>query len=122
MIKRTITKPNHLFAKEYADKIMLACKEAGTKSRFNTDKFINEYLGYLGEAIFHDWLEEKGLTHEWQANKFGESDEYDFLIKNKRFDVKTNMRNQPVTSIKSNFQLLLHADQVGLHADFYFWI
>ena len=122
MIKRFISAFTHLFAEENAKHIIESCKRAGTKSRFNTDKFENEYLGYLGESIFQQWLEEKGVKHVWQVDKFGESDDFDFLISGKKVDVKTCLRKQPINNIKSSFQLLLHNDQLGLHADIYFWI
>ncbi len=122
MIRRNIDVWSHLFAQKNANKIIASCKAAGTKSRFNTDIYKNEYLGYLGESIFSQWLDENNIEYKWQRDRFGESDDYDFLINDKKVDVKTNSRRLPIDNLKDNFQLLLHADQVGVHAHVCFWI
>lgn len=124
MIKRQIDPEWIIKAEDRAMDILEAVKGTSLKSRFNTNALENHAVGELGEIIFAHWLTEKGIEYDWQNDKVGESDDYDFMISRQKIDVKTNMRHLPVEQIdERTFKLMLLDDQIGNgHADFYFWI
>lgn len=119
-----ITKEHHKFAKESATKIQEALEGSKLKSRFNSDPYWNRYTGQLGEVIFEEWLLKKKINYDWQFMVLGEPDDYDFLINKKKWDIKTAVRRLPFDRFSPpiNFNLLLNKQQVGAHADYYFWI
>jgi len=121
-IKMELTAEDKNWAVKKANADLKALEGTNYKSRFNTNKKENEITGNIGEAVFHRWLKINGVEHDWQNNKIGEADDYDFLIDGKKWDVKTIMRHLPVTDLKDNFELGVNKGQVGLHADYYFWV
>jgi len=121
-IKIEITNNMREFAELQTAKLREALKGKDLHSRFNTDWRTNNLTGYLGECIFNKWLIQNNIEKTWQNNKLGESDEYDFLIKGKKWDVKTNLRHLAIERISDTYGLCVHKDQVGLHADYYVWV
>lgn len=91
------------------------------KSRFNTNWRENYALGMLGEILFREYLIKIEQTHKW-LHTSGTADNGDFEINGTKFDIKTNLRKQPIENLTDNYQLMLLESQIGLHADFYVWI
>ena len=121
-VKIKITENMKSFAKNQTELLAEALKGKNLHSRFNTDWEQNNITGYLGECIFAEWIRVNEIAAEWQYGKLGESDDYDFLISGKKWDVKTNLRKLPIENISDTYGLCVHKDQVGLHADYYVWV
>jgi hypothetical protein len=120
--KIRITNEINKWAINQTDKLQESLKNCNLVSRFNSDWRNNNITGYMGEAIFAEYLKKIDIFGKWQNDKFGESDDFDFLINGKKWDVKTNLRILPVEQITDTFKLCVHVDQVGLHADYYVWV
>jgi hypothetical protein len=112
----------HDYARDKTDKLHDALLDSKLSSRFNSDWDINNYLGALGECLFSEWLSSERIIFRWNNDVFGESDDGDFIINGRKWDVKTAWRKESIDSLKDNYSLMLCHDQVGLHADNYFWI
>lgn len=117
-----ITDAEHSYAYSRAKAIISEAEKNGLNPLFQTDPLENHILGELGEALFHKWLRKNNIKHSLDNTHIGESDETDFFIGSTRWDIKTNLRKQPIENLKENFQLMLHKEQLGRHADYYFWI
>jgi len=109
-------------ASDYVCGLEKALKNKGLRNRFNSDWRENNLVGFVGELVFKKFLDGLGgVSYDWNV-VVGCADDYDFLVCGKRVDVKTCLRNFPVGSIGDNFRLMVCDAQVGLHADFYFWV
>ena len=121
IVELNITDEDHNWTETETNKTEAALKETELISRFNTDPWLNRYTGYLGEKLFSKWLDSIKIKHEWQTEKYGESDDYDFKINEKLIDIKTNIIHYP-EALGKNYTLMLNKNQIGLHADIYFWV
>lgn len=122
-VKMTISPADIEWAVEKTRILAEGLKDTDLKSRFNTDWESNNICGYLGEAIVAQWLKFHNIEYEWEHDTVGESDRFDFLIQNKKWDVKTNMRHLPVSTITDTYQLgVLDAQLDNGHADYYLWV
>jgi hypothetical protein len=59
------------------------------------DKFKckNNYIGYLGELVFNEYLKKTGLNYEWICYTKKNWDSPDFIVNNKSVDLKTTFSN-----------------------------
>ena len=56
---------------------------------YNKIECDDNYIGFLGELLFHRYLEKQGIEHIWPAFVKKGWDEPDFIIKDKGYDLKT---------------------------------
>jgi len=106
---------------EEATGINQAITQTRLKSYFNTEPLINRTIGQIGQLAFKKYLQQQQIPFE-EDQAIGRSDQYDFKINDKLFDIKTNVRKKSIQHIKGNFKLLLLKKQLGKHADYYIWI
>lgn len=105
-------------ANEMTDELMEGIKDL-PGSRFNSENERRDrYYGILGELIFKDWLDNKGIEYD-HGFTIGSSDDYDFLVKGLKIDVKTAVVKYCFLGNK-NFYFLINDKQPGNgHADIY---
>jgi len=68
------------------------------------------YIGYLGEWGFAQFLKEAGIPFTWETLADGKSDDGDFLINNKKTDVKTAGKPFHKNLMFPEKQLIHHRD------------
>jgi hypothetical protein len=70
------------------------------------------YKGYLGELAFHLYLIKHNIDHVWNTNTLGVSDNGDFIINGKSFDIKT-------TGVSHYENFLVSTAQMKHYRDYY---
>jgi len=75
--------------KGYINHAKKLTEEFDSQKTWDKYKCNNNYLGYLGEKMFHEWMDKMKIPHIWKQFMKQATDEPDFIINGKSFDLKT---------------------------------
>lgn len=107
-------------AKEYA---VLSKKYTSRDHDFHeggeNNAVVKMYEGKIGEKVFREWLINEGIPYIEDSTGPDTADEYDFLINNKKIDVKTRTKSFHTRTLEmvSQFNLRPKDYYVGVYLD-----